>query len=593
MAHGIYIACLIAPLSEIIVLTDEKWISGLKYQIKSQSEVPIINLKYVSIESLTSQALFTTFKESAKVDRDFRDGFWLETANRFMLMADLMLAFNLKNCLHLENDNVLYFDPTSKIDCFRAHARFAVPFDRKRAIPGIVWYRDAEIAKDLASYIQNHSDIPDFDAIRMFCDSGEFDSKPLPTMSPKYALDRGFSKENYAAGYENFGGIFDAAAIGQYIGGVDPRNIPGDSRFFINETSDLDLSKCRLIWDYFDSRRIPAIDFDGEYIKVLSIHAHSKDSLGPSPFNRFVLDSAEQVITGECIQEVANITIASDEVIKFHGEENIRSKYLLKIPKLRKRKNIFKSKVVNGPPDELLISACKKASIIFIYTHLLDYFEQYILRRLDSPFILISHNSDDAVTVKHLGILNYPFLKNWYAQNCEFSHNKLIAIPIGLANRQWGKEKVHQLICKSGSYKKSKLVYSNFSTNTHPSRLLLADKINSIQWITKDSEVQYDKYLEAMAEHCFCLCPRGNGVDTHRFWEAQYLNTIPIIVKSDWTPSYSNLPILVLEDWGQLKHVNLDEEYVRISCAKYRYEGLDLMHFRNMTFGSKNVFDKF
>jgi hypothetical protein len=352
-----------------------------------------------------------------------------------MLMADLMLAFNLRNCLHLENDNVLYFDPTSKIDCFRAHARFAVPFDRKRAIPGIVWYRDAEIAKDLASYIHNHSDIADFDVIRMFCDSGEYDSKPLPTMSPKYTLDRGFSTENYAAGYESFGGIFDAAAIGQYIGGVDPRNIPENSRFFINETSDLDLSKCRLIWDYFDSRRTPAIDVDGENIKILSIHAHSKDSLGPSPFNRFVLDSAAQVVTGECIQEAANITIASDEVIKFHGADNIRTNHVLEIPKQKKRKNIFKQKIVNGPPDDFWIKKCNESGAIFIYTHLLDYFEQYILRRIDSPFILISHNSDDAVTIKHLEILNYPFLKKWYAQNCEFSNEKLVSFRANLMGK--------------------------------------------------------------------------------------------------------------------------------------------------------------
>jgi hypothetical protein len=52
----------------------------------------------------------------------------------------------------------------------------------------------------------------------------------------------------------------------------------------------------------------------------------------------------------------------------------------------------------------------------------------------------------------------------------------------------------------------------------------------------------------------FVICPEGNGIDTHRLWEALYLKTIPIMKKNKISPFLKkiNLPILVLNKWTDL-----------------------------------------
>ncbi|QWD70696.1 glycosyltransferase family 47 protein [Polynucleobacter sp. UB-Siik-W21] len=578
MATSVAVACEIAPKCNVLVLVNESNLFPLRSQLQSQYKYGLENLQIITIESLSEKNLSTNFTKDAKADRDFRGGFWLHTANRFMLIADLMDSLCLENCLHLENDNILYFDPSHKLEVFRSHASFAIPFDRSRAIPGIVWYKNSQIAQDLAKYIRQRSEMHDFDVLRQFCDSGLYDAKPLPTMPPAYAKARGFSVADYCAGYEHFGGIFDAAAIGQYIGGVDPRNIPGDSRFFINETSDLDISQCDLIWSYQNGHRNLYFQMDFERVKVLSVHAHSKDTLGASPFNFFSIENEGEVITGERIQECAEITIASKEAINFHGLDNIRSNEILQIPK-KESGNFFRKKLVDTPPDEKWFDNLKNVKTIFVYTHLLDYFRKYVLPRLESPFNLITHNSDDGITFSHIDILNHHLLVKWFGQNCEISHKKLIPLPIGVTNRQWGAQKIVQLLKVSREYEKSKLAYANFRSDTHPNRGVLLDIISDISWVTKSQDLGYTDYLAELAQHQFCLCPRGNGIDTHRFWEAQYLNTIPIIVKSDWTAAYSGLPVLVLDDWTQLIGIDLRKEFIKISTTFLNLDSLSLYYY--------------
>jgi hypothetical protein len=582
MAQSLAIAYRIAPLSNLIVLISSKHVAVLNKQLfahgPSLFEFDSKRFKIISIESLSDSQLSKDFKKSSKADQGFRDGFWLETANRFMLIADLMLQYDFKNCLHLENDNVLYFDPTSKLEIFRSHARFSVPFDRSRAIPGIVWYKDAAIAKDLANYMMERSEIPDFDVLRDFCACGLYDAKPLPTMSRDYAVLLGVSPEDYCLGYEEFAGIFDAAAIGQYIGGVDPRNIAGNSRFFINETSDLDVSKCDVFWSYSNNHRMLMLEMKEQSVAVLSLHAHAKDSLGVSPYNCINIDNESQLITGERIQEFADLTITSQAVTSFHGQENIRTKDFLEIP-YKKLGKFFRKKITEIAPDDDWIERCQNAKIIFIYTHLIPYFKKYIAPRLYSPFLLISHNSDDGVGENELELLNHPFLCNWFAQNCEVSHSKLRALPIGLTNRQWGKEKYINLINASKNYHKKKLIYGNFSVHTHYGRHELLEIISENKNITRSHNLGYEDYLAELAQHKFCLCPRGNGIDTHRFWESQYLNTIPIIINADWTPSYSGLPILLLNSWDQLSEINFEKEYIRISSSFYYRNELKLKFY--------------
>jgi hypothetical protein len=71
--------------------------------------------------------------------------------------------------------------------------------------------------------------------------------------------------------------------------------------------------------------------------------------------------------------------------------------------------------------------------------------------------------------------------------------------------------------------------------------------------------VIYDKTLESK----FALCPRGYGVDTHRFYECIYLGCVPIVLRTNtaFDRLYREFPCLVVERWVDVTEELLDACY--------------------------------
>ena len=72
----------------------------------------------------------------------------------------------------------------------------------------------------------------------------------------------------------------------------------------------------------------------------------------------------------------------------------------------------------------------------------------------------------------------------------------------------------------------------------------------------------YDKTLESR----YALCPRGCGVDTHRFYECIYLGCVPIVLRTHtvfdrlYAPD-TGFPCLVVERWTDVTEELLDQSY--------------------------------
>ena len=72
----------------------------------------------------------------------------------------------------------------------------------------------------------------------------------------------------------------------------------------------------------------------------------------------------------------------------------------------------------------------------------------------------------------------------------------------------------------------------------------------------------YDKTLESR----YALCPRGCGVDTHRFYECIYLGCVPIVIRTHtvfdrlYAPD-TGFPCLVVERWTDVTEELLDRLY--------------------------------
>jgi hypothetical protein len=537
----------------------------INYKIKSEE----INL--IISETIIESASTTYFKLNSSLDPDFRDGFWKNTSLRFFLINDFISQYSLTNILHIENDYLLFVDPLKIINVCAQLSDFMVPLDNSRAIPGIVWFKNSLTTQKLVTHLSENVNYDDMKNLGDF--SLKYNYSSFPTIPVDYCIDRNLDQFRFSTNFNIFNGIFDAAAIGQFIGGVHWLNDNSNTIFFQNENSSLILKSEYLYWAIEDNIRFLCFRYKDVSTPIIGLHIHSKNLIHFSPFNRLSLDSANDIITGENIQSLTCLTIASSTIVDFHGIDKIKSKDLLIFKQLSEYQYIA--------PNSLNIELVNSSKIIFIYTHFLDFFIQFILPRISEKFILITHNSDYEINENYLILLNSPFLTVWFAQNILFSHNKLLGIPIGIQNSQWNDQIKDLIFTKSKKIHKSKLIYANFNPTTHFSRDEAMSIAHKLPFCTLEFNVSSEIYLTNLAMHKFSICPRGNGIDTHRFWESQYLDVIPIIIKSEWTQAYSNFPCLILNDWDQLLYLDLNKEYLKIKNYSYNYSFLSLSKFKS------------
>ncbi len=551
----------IAKNTQIYLITDRGNPSLDNFCIENQ-----INLITTGNINESEQTKF--FKKNSKLEKIYRGGLQYHSLERFFIIADFMCAMKFENVIHLENDYLIFFDPEKKESVFKEYANFSLPLDKTRSIPGIVWIKNSEAARNLTEFINENLHLDDMSGLAVYCRK-EKEAKELPTIPKEYAIEKKL-RENYFEAVDKFNGLFDAAGIGQYLGGIDWQNNPEDTRFFQNENSDLNMSEVNFQWDTINQTRKPFLSFKDNKVEILGIHVHSKKMHDFSIFETGVQKDENEYITGEKIQGLCDITISCKTTTNYHGLENIKTKEIIEIPE----NNEGKLEYINID----FINKVGNYKKIFLYTHLIPYFRKYIAPRLSNKYVLVTHNSDFEISTNELGLLNNKNLVAWYSQNVTFAHSKLHSLPIGLQNRQFGNLKIYQIHEQSKLIEKNKLIYVNFNKNTHSSRNFDISFLKKIPKTTIQENIDYQIYIKELASHKFVICPRGNGIDTHRFWEAQYLDTIPIILHKDWTASYSNLPLLIVNEWKDIIELDLEKIYIRITTKDYDRQSLQLSY---------------
>lgn len=189
------------------------------------------------------------------------------------------------------------------------------------------------------------------------------------------------------------------------------------------------------------------------------------------------------------------------------------------------------------------------------------------LNQFTNKFDLVLHNSDQNFDEEFLDILHIKNLNRVFAQNCNLEHSRFVPLPIGIANSVWPWG-VAGLVSAASKYHitKSEFIYYNFTQEggLRPAfREDCAKVAHKLKLPESNSEPFY-LYLKNLGRHKFCLCPSGNGLDTHRLWECLYLRVIPIVVDSSFIRHFSSLfPMVVLDSWEHLDLTSLESIYER------------------------------
>lgn len=271
--------------AEIIVIAEQKAIDDANESRFLEEEVV-----FVPCESLKATDAHHIFLNKTSLDTKFREGFWRNCTERFYFIEELMHKYNLTDIFHLEYDNMLYVDLQELLAFFHLYPNIAATFDNDdRCIPGFVYFAHAQAAAKLTQHITDMCDsgLNDMQVIARYrkkCGETEIGTLPIimPAYAQKYELKTatGFSVVSpavYSAHFEEFNSIFDAAALGQYLGGIDPRNgvsMPG----FINESCVFNSSRMTFRWiKDSKNRSVPYIIFDRKQYRINNLHIHCKN----------------------------------------------------------------------------------------------------------------------------------------------------------------------------------------------------------------------------------------------------------------------------------------------------------------------------
>ncbi|MDE3045938.1 MAG: hypothetical protein KGJ02_04770 [Verrucomicrobiota bacterium] len=276
-------ARLFNPEVPIYLVANEQALSSLS------SDLPVIA---VAAETLPKSSSHQFFIRHNHLDKHFLKGFWVYTTERFFYLDSLMKKYSLTDVFHLENDVMLYVDLTHTLPLFRKNYpdQIAATFDNDvRCIAGFMYIPHREPLKSLTHFIGSRARHGgnDMELIASFKNNNASAIDHLPILMPAYAENRALESTSrqyrtntpsrYFHCFEDFRSIFDAAAIGQYLGGIDPYH-GSNTIGFINESALFNASDFTYEWIPDEhGRSIPYALYQGERYKINNLHIHSKN----------------------------------------------------------------------------------------------------------------------------------------------------------------------------------------------------------------------------------------------------------------------------------------------------------------------------
>ncbi len=521
------------------IITNNQWSNYINKRILKMNLIKTPNFTIIPYELLSDSKviqeynnLVTSWNEHYK---DFRDGFWLHTTNRFLYISAFMERNNINNVFHIETDIMIYENLDivyNKLKTLKMTDKIVAVQDApQRAICSIVFLPNSNIANDYSNYVlqalKNNSSggfLNDMDLMGCYKNKYEFPDSPNHNLSKEL-------------------GVFDACAIGQYLGGIDFKNIPPNhiknkfvnpTRGFINETAVFKANTVNYMINKNDYKKLKMIkpnDDQSNIYDINALHIHSKQLyLFSSNFDlRF-----EDIITGDRIVGMCHFVFCDQ--MQFNYNTNLmkwnRNVFLIK------NFNKINYKEMNECFDDFSKQTGIKIIKLFVYIDNMINFMNSVVPHLNPnyEYELYSHNGDYAFDSKFMSLIEDKKINKIYAQNLDINSNysnKLTLLPIGIAREVFLHGDVnclYSLMTKTYMNKKTKDIYINLNASTHELRGRVLNVLSNGNWELIKTPKPYKEYLIDLSQHRFALCVRGNGLDTHRFWECLYLRVVPVIV---------------------------------------------------------------
>jgi len=130
----------------------------------------------------------------------------------------------------------------------------------------------------------------------------------------------------------------------------------------------------------------------------------------------------------------------------------------------------------------------------------------------------------------------------------------LEVLPLGIEDPKWGRNGMPWNFRRSllRTTKLPKVLVGPFGS-THIDRQALMNINSSTRIEVVPERMASFTFASLSARYMFVACPRGNGLDTHRFWETLYRGSYPVVLQSAWSTSLKKkgVPLVEVNCWDQ------------------------------------------
>lgn len=280
---------------------------GNRSILKSVRHLPV---NFTAIEDFYDNKDFILTKRRITADHKYRNGIWLKSLERFFVIYQYMLTHDRSSILHAELDQLIFRATrlSELLENTKLKGLFFPFHSASAAIASIVYINDILALKSLIDFSQG-----DFKFANEMVLIAEWAKQnpnlifQLPTTATLLqSRSDSFLPNVKLLTASELGGVVDAAQLGQWIAGIDPKHLKLSVRpltLFVDSSTEFLLSRKQLETLRFVHTELGAVNIlsDSGLINVplYNLHIHSK--IHPALVNgkisiSKVLDAASKVL---------------------------------------------------------------------------------------------------------------------------------------------------------------------------------------------------------------------------------------------------------------------------------------------------------
>lgn len=246
-------------------------------------------------KSLADLAILEDFYDSSEFESvsstltsslDFRDGLWRYSLERFFVLRQLVDTTNTDSFVHAELDQLL-FRVDEMVDSISQSGKKGIflPFHSPgAAVASVVYCNQTSALDSFLEYCHRAKEITnEMAALAHWSSTTRKHLVALPTLVEFSNKSSPVPNGVPLLPAERLSGVVDAAQLGQWVGGIDPRNVPLPAKPLTRHADPdgpdrlarSDLETLRLSLDS-DTGHLLGMYRGGKPMRIFNLHLHSK-----------------------------------------------------------------------------------------------------------------------------------------------------------------------------------------------------------------------------------------------------------------------------------------------------------------------------